>query len=75
MVFQLNNEIFSQRYKNRPWEQFLGAFYCFDGTIKYEVIIITVRYLASSWKVKVQQNIFVRGKVDKSFSLSRIQSV
>lgn len=75
MVFQFNNEISSHIYKNRPWEQFSGAFYCFDGTIKYEVIIITVSYLFSFWQEQVQQNLFLSDRVDKTFSLFCVQSV
>lgn len=75
MVFQFNNEIFSHRYSNRPWKQFSGAFFCFDGAIKYEAIVITVSYFFSFWQEKGQQNILLGGKVDESFSLSCVQSV
>lgn len=67
MVFQFNNEISSHLYKNRAWEQFSGALYCFDGTIKCEVIIINVSYLFS-WQEEVQQNLFLSSTVDKSVS-------
>lgn len=73
MVFQFNNEISSHIYKNRRWEQFSGAFYCFDRTIKYEVIITTLSYLFSFWQEKVQKNLSLSGKVNKSFSLCCVQ--
>jgi hypothetical protein len=75
MAFQLDNEIFSHLSKSTSWEQSSGAFYCFDETVKYEVIIITVSYLPFLWQEKVKQNIFQNGKLDKSFSLSCAPSI
>lgn len=75
MVFQFNNEISSHIYINGPWEQFSGAFCCFDGTIKYEVIIITVSYLFSLWQEQVQKNLFLSDEVNRTFSLFCVQNV